>query len=142
MKLSAFTSSVSPLSEPMKLNGTRAAGSASQLQLSTFATSLSCSELAGPVNKYTDSKKTKRNGNISEQQCDNTTGTWRMRWEITSRLKRLFHLVTATRIHKMRKLTSSEIIRCCNSRIQRHHHACKECCNLCCKHLPFSIVLH
>ena len=58
------------------------------------------------LNKYTDNKNAKRNQNISEQHCDNTTGTCRMRWEITSRLdapRKLFHLVTAKRIHKKKQ---------------------------------------
>ena len=81
-------------------------------------------------NKYTD-KNAKRNQHISEH-CDNTTGTWRMRWEMTSRLdapRNLFHLVAARRIHKIRKVISTRMI-------GYPRHARKECCNFWCRH-PF-----
>ena len=91
------------------------------------------------LNKYADNKHAKKNRYFSQQHFHNTTGIWRLRWEITNRSHaqvKLFHLVTPRRIHKIRELFSSEMIHHCNLRIQRPRHNRKECCNLCCRH-PF-----
>ena len=89
-----------------------------------------CYEWLSAPNKCTDNKNAKRNQNISEQQCENTTGTWRMRWGNYKQTPRSNEMFSPGHCQKdPQKYANSSA-----ARIQRHRHARKECCNLCCRH--------